>query len=47
MFYFWLGKLIFRDQVTAIREEVQKLQNEGVNKIIALGHAGFKVDENV
>ena len=47
MFYFLPGNLIFRDEVTAIKEEVKKLRDAGVNKIIALGHAGFKVHEKV
>lgn len=37
------GKLRFRDEVEAIRAEVRRLRDRGVNKIIALGHAGFKV----
>lgn len=37
----------FTDVVTAIKAEVSKLQDDGVNKIIALGHAGFSMDKQV
>lgn len=30
-----------------MRTEVQKLTSQGINKIIALGHAGFEVDKRV
>jgi 5'-nucleotidase len=33
--------------VTSIRAEVTKLVNQGVNKIIAVGHAGFPVDTKI
>uniref|UniRef100_A0A1Y1LV69 5'-nucleotidase n=1 Tax=Photinus pyralis TaxID=7054 RepID=A0A1Y1LV69_PHOPY len=36
--------VIFIDEAVAIREESQRLQREGVNVIIALGHSGFKKD---
>lgn len=39
--------LIFNDEVTSVRTEVQKLTSQGMNKIIALGHAGFEVDKRV
>lgn len=39
--------LIFNDEVTSVRTEVQKLTSQGINKIIALGHAGFEVDKRV
>ncbi|VDI25537.1 5'-nucleotidase [Mytilus galloprovincialis] len=41
------GNLIFLDEVTSIRTQVAILQNQGVNKIIAVGHAGFKVDQKI
>ena len=33
--------------MTSIRAEVTNLQGQGVNKIIALGHAGFSVDKRI
>lgn len=45
---FWrTGSLKFEDEVTSIRSEVTSLQSQGVNKIIALGHAGFAVDTKI
>lgn len=41
------GSLKFEDEVTSIRSEVTNLQGQGVNKIIALGHAGFAVDTKI
>ncbi|XP_061195055.1 snake venom 5'-nucleotidase-like [Saccostrea echinata] len=41
------GSLKFEDEVTSIRAEVKKLESQGVNKIIALGHAGFSVDTKI
>lgn len=31
----------------AIRDEVTDLENRGINKIIALGHAGYVMDQKV
>ncbi len=39
--------LQFEDEVSALRLQVKKLQTLGVNKIIALGHSGFKVDKEI
>uniref|UniRef100_A0A672N2N0 5'-nucleotidase n=1 Tax=Sinocyclocheilus grahami TaxID=75366 RepID=A0A672N2N0_SINGR len=39
--------LQFEDEVTALQTQVDKLITLGVNKIIALGHSGFKVDQNI
>ncbi|XP_074644941.1 snake venom 5'-nucleotidase-like [Tubulanus polymorphus] len=36
--------LIFENEISTIQEEVNKLLSEGVNKIIAVGHAGIDVD---
>ena len=33
--------------MTSVREEVDRLRNAGVEIIIALGHAGFRVDKLV
>ncbi|XP_062596336.1 snake venom 5'-nucleotidase-like, partial [Saccostrea cucullata] len=41
------GSLIFNDEIESVRSEVQKLTEEGVNKIIALGHAGFEMDKRI
>ncbi|XP_064630931.1 snake venom 5'-nucleotidase-like [Lineus longissimus] len=38
------GNLIFEDEAASIQKEVDKLKSEGVDKIIALGHAGYDVD---
>uniref|UniRef100_UPI00398EA03E 5'-nucleotidase n=1 Tax=Pristiophorus japonicus TaxID=55135 RepID=UPI00398EA03E len=37
--------LIFEDEVEAVQREVNKLRTLGVDKIIALGHAGFETDK--
>ncbi|CAB3253193.1 unnamed protein product [Arctia plantaginis] len=34
----------YTDEILAIRKEVQKLQNEGIDIIIALGHSGYPKD---
>ncbi|XP_038658725.1 5'-nucleotidase-like [Scyliorhinus canicula] len=39
--------LIFEDEVEAVQREVDKLTVLGVNKIIALGHAGFEMDKEI
>ena len=44
---FVLGSLVFHDEVSTVRGEVQSLTNSGINKIIALGHAGFEVDKKI
>ncbi|KAJ8314855.1 hypothetical protein KUTeg_007005 [Tegillarca granosa] len=41
------GSLIFTDEVAAIRKNVKILQSQNINKIIALGHSGFKVDKRI
>lgn len=38
------GDLVFSDEVPAIQIEVDKLVADGVNKIIAVGHAGIEND---
>lgn len=37
----------FDDVITAVEEEVSVLKRKGVNKIIALGHAGIDTDKQV
>ena len=40
--------LIFHDEITKVQEEVTRLINEGgVNKIVALGHAGYDFDKEL
>ncbi|XP_040921150.1 5'-nucleotidase [Toxotes jaculatrix] len=39
--------LQFVDEVMALQPHVDKLQTLGVNKIIALGHSGFTVDQEI
>ncbi|XP_031148913.1 5'-nucleotidase [Sander lucioperca] len=39
--------LRFENEVTALQPQVDKLQTLGVNKIIALGHSGFTVDQEI
>ena len=34
----------FIPEIPALQEEVSRLENEGVDKIIALGHAGYFTD---
>ncbi|KAG5325745.1 5NTD protein, partial [Pseudoatta argentina] len=41
------GKVIFKDEVECIREEVKKLKKQGVDILIALGHSGFKTDKKI
>lgn len=39
--------LSFEDELSALQRQVDKLQTLGVNKIIALGHSGFSVDQEI
>ncbi|XP_074471135.1 snake venom 5'-nucleotidase-like [Sebastes fasciatus] len=39
--------LQFEDEVTALQVQVDQLLTSGVNKIIALGHAGFPKDQEI
>uniref|UniRef100_A0A0K8V9W0 apyrase n=1 Tax=Bactrocera latifrons TaxID=174628 RepID=A0A0K8V9W0_BACLA len=39
------GNLIFQNESTAIREEAQKLREQGANIIIAITHCGYDVDK--
>ncbi|XP_064119251.1 snake venom 5'-nucleotidase-like [Macrobrachium nipponense] len=38
------GKLDITDEVKAVREEAKRLKSQGVDIIIALGHAGYRKD---
>ena len=37
----------FNDEVEAINAEAQKLTDEGVNIIVAVGHSGFTTDKKI
>lgn len=39
--------LKFEDEVEALRVQVDKLETLGINKIFALGHSGFDVDQEI
>uniref|UniRef100_A0AAQ5X2H6 5'-nucleotidase n=1 Tax=Amphiprion ocellaris TaxID=80972 RepID=A0AAQ5X2H6_AMPOC len=39
--------LEFEDEVSSLQLQVNKLQTLGINKIIALGHSGFTVDQEI
>lgn len=39
--------LTFEDEVEALQVQVDKLETLGYNKIIALGHSGFQVDQDI
>jgi len=39
--------IVFTDPVGAVQSEVEKLEAEGVNKIIVLSHSGYNVDKKV
>lgn len=39
--------LKFEDEVEALQLQVNKLETLGYNKIIALGHSGFDVDQDI
>lgn len=39
--------LTFNDEVEALQLQVNKLEVLGYNKIIALGHSGFDVDQQI
>lgn len=38
---------MFLDEITSIKKEVTYLKNQGINKIIAVGHAGYIVDKRI
>ncbi|XP_070496371.1 apyrase-like [Chironomus tepperi] len=42
-----IGKLKFTDEVQAIRQEAQRLKNQGINIIIALTHCGLTEDTRI
>ena len=40
-------KIKFLDEVEAVKKEAARLKSQGVNIIIAVGHAGIDVDINI
>ena len=40
-------QLIFTDEIEALKVEVEKLRNDGVDIIIALGHSGYEKDMEI
>ena len=38
------GKLIITDEISAVRREAEKLEREGVDIILGLGHSGYQKD---
>lgn len=47
-FFFFAGPhLKFNEEVEALQVQVDKLETLGYNKIIALGHSGFDVDQQI
>lgn len=41
------GKLLFTDEAKAVREEAERLKNEGVNIIVVLSHCGLDRDRDI
>ena len=41
------GQLVITDEVAAVRKEAQRLTSQGVDIIIAVGHAGFRKDMDI
>eukprot|EP00106_Octopus_bimaculoides_P005783 XP_014773225.1 PREDICTED: 5'-nucleotidase-like isoform X2 [Octopus bimaculoides] len=39
--------IVFLDEVESVRQQVKELQKEGVDRIIALGHAGIEMDRKI
>ena len=47
LYQIFKGNLVFLEEVESLQAEVTKLLGQGVNKIIALGHAGYSKDQEV
>jgi len=41
------GELFFKDVVESIKEESERLYSEGVTVLVAVGHAGYDVDQQI
>jgi len=41
------GQIQFTDEVESVRREAEKLKNDGVEVIIALGHSGYEIDQEL
>lgn len=42
-----MGKVKILPEIPSIQAEVNRLKNQGINIIIALGHSGFETDQNI
>ena len=48
MYFLLTGPTVtFNDEIESIRTEVNALKQQGVNKIIAVGHAGYTKDKEI
>jgi 5'-nucleotidase len=41
------GKVKFLSEIQSIRNEAQRLKTQGVDIIIAVGHSGYEVDQEI
>lgn len=41
------NKLVFYDEIPSINAEAKKLKSQGINIIIAVGHSGYKTDQEI
>lgn len=41
------GQLTFTDEIEAIKDEAKVLKDAGVNILIALGHSGYEIDQEI
>lgn len=46
-FFVFVGPIVFFDEVESVRQQAKELKKEGVNRIIALGHAGIEMDKTI
>ena len=47
MFTAGIKNLAFRDVLQTVEAEVRKFEAQGINKIIAMGHAGYSRDKEI
>ncbi|KAH8316327.1 hypothetical protein KR067_005184, partial [Drosophila pandora] len=41
------NKLVFYDEIPSINAEAKKLKSQGINILIAVGHSGYKTDQEI
>ena len=41
------GEVVFLDEISSIQTEVRRLEEAGVDMIIALGHGGYNLDQRI